>query len=136
MRCFKTIRIARLKAYTTLQTFHLILAMTRYNIDCMEAAKLQAKQVPYSGKPGLLLNDIQLHSLRFSNTAKWYEKLLFLFHRQKPGRIYTNTDKFFTENGRVGLELSFPISKEMLANQKEAAEDISKFRMFTPRCKG
>ena len=100
----------------------------------MESTKFQIQQVPYSGKSGFFLNDIQLHSSLPSNPGKWYERLLFLFRKRKPGRIYSNIHKMFTtKDGRVGLELRFPVSKEMLANQKDARENTRKMRIFTRR---
>ena len=97
----------------------------------MESTQFQFKQVPLSGKRGLILNDIQLHGLSQPNTGKWYEKLMFLFRKRRPGRIYTNTQRMFIENGRIGFELGFPVSKQMLTDRKGAAQDISELRKFT-----
>src|SRR5271169_486768 len=96
----------------------------------MESTKFEFKQVPFSGKPGLILNDIQLHGLSFPNTGKWYEKLIYLFHKKKPGRVYTNTQRMFLENQRIGFELSFPVSKQMLTDRKGAARDLKELRIF------
>lgn len=96
----------------------------------MESTRFEFKQGPLSGKPGLILNDIQLHGLSHPNTGKWYEKLMFLFRKKRPGRIYTNTQRMVVENGRIGFELSFPISEEMRTDPKGAARDINDLRIF------
>lgn len=96
----------------------------------MESTQFQFKKVPRSGKSGLILNDIQLHALTFPNTGKWYEKLMFLFRKKRPGRIYTNTPSIFTKGGKVGLDLSFPVSKKLLIDKKGGIRDISELRIF------
>lgn len=82
----------------------------------------------------LILWDIQLHATPARKPKEWYPELLRASKRHASTCIYTSHQRVLTaEDGRIGLELKFPISKEVAEKYYEAMRTGTKFKLFTPK---
>ena len=62
----------------------------------------------------LILNDIWLHGNKLTHPKNWYSETIRASSVPEAKRVYTNSSRVFeTEDGRTGIEIEFPLSKDV-----------------------